>query len=276
MAIVLSLEEIQKQSLEVLSQFDEICTKNGFKYWLTYGTLIGAIRHNGFIPWDDDIDVMMPRDDFKRFVEFAQENERRLYPLKLHNRANTKNYWYGIPRFSNMNYKYIVEDKYEKQFDIGVFIDIYPLDNFGNTIEDAKRIFNKCRFFNRKYDWYINSISQGGFFRSLAKLILHIIVRIKEGANYSQRIDQEIVEYICQNTSNSDEFLGMVAFAGKIVRYDKRIVGDIDIVRHDFSGKQFNIPKEYDYILRQSFGDHMILPPEGERHPTHNYRVEIR
>ena len=215
MAIVLSLEEIQKQSLEVLSRFDEICTKNGFKYWLTYGTLIGAIRHNGFIPWDDDIDVMMPRDDFNRFIEFTQENERSLYPLKLHNRANTKNYWYGIPRFSNMNYKYIVEDKYEKQFDIGVFIDIYPLDNFGNTIEDAKRIFNKCRFFNRKYDWYINSISQGGFFRSLAKLILHIIVRIKEGANYSQRIDQEIVasKSLIQSLSKCRQYTDLLQYS---------------------------------------------------------------
>ena len=133
----LSLAEIQNKSLEVLIKFDELCAQNDFKYWLTYGTLIGAIRHDGFIPWDDDIDVMMPRDDFNRFIKFAIEHEEDLYPFKIHNRANTKNYWYGIPRFSNMKYKYIVEDNYEKPFDIGVFIDIYPLDNYGNTKKEA-------------------------------------------------------------------------------------------------------------------------------------------
>ena len=100
----LTLQECQQEALKVLIKFDEICKKNNFKYFLIYGTLIGAIRHNGFIPWDDDLDVMMPREDFDKFVRYAKDNAKGLLPFKLCDRSNTENYCYGIPRFSNLEF----------------------------------------------------------------------------------------------------------------------------------------------------------------------------
>ena len=136
----LTLRECQQQMLRVLLRFDEICKENKFKYFLYGGTLIGAVRHNGYIPWDDDTDVMMPRSDFDKFIQFAKDNEKVLYPFRLCDRANTKNYYYGIPRFSNMEFRYVVDNEHEKTFDIGTFIDIYPLDNDCDTKSDAVKL----------------------------------------------------------------------------------------------------------------------------------------
>lgn len=271
----LSLQEIQKCALDVLSKFDEICIENGFKYWLSFGTLIGAIRHNGFIPWDDDIDVMMPRKDFDKFIQFAKENEKALYPFRLHDRSNTQNYWYGIPRFSNMEYKYVVDDKYEKPFDIGVFIDIYPMDNYGDSIEEAEILFNHCKKLNRQYDWYINSVSQGNIFRTIIKKILHIYMRVTKSSSYSQEIDNEIRSFILNNSSDDNRYCGHVAFAQKLGRYDKQVIQDMKVIRHVFEDREFNIPENYQHVLK-GYGDFMQFPPESERHPTHNYKVYKR
>ncbi|WP_303834050.1 phosphorylcholine transferase LicD [Ruminococcus flavefaciens] len=270
------LKDIQALSLTVLKRFDEICQKNGFKYFLAYGTLIGAIRHNGFIPWDDDIDVMMPRKDFNRFIAYTEKHKKELYPLKLHNRRNTENYYYGIPRFSDMKYQYTVIDNYEKGFDIGVFIDIYPLDNFGNNREDAERLFKKCRQMNREFDWYVNTISKVSFIRTLVRKTMHCLMHIKYKKDYKNEIDKRIEKYILNNTSEDDKYIGVVLWASKIWQYDKSKLQGLKTVRHKFEDYEFNIPAAYDYMLKKGYGDYMQLPKEEDRHPYHNYRIQVR
>lgn len=77
----LSLREIQLASLEILKVIDSICRANGFRYYLAYGTLIGAVRHHGFIPWDDDIDIQMPRPDYDLFLQYFDGHREELKPL---------------------------------------------------------------------------------------------------------------------------------------------------------------------------------------------------
>ena len=79
----LSLEEVHKETLNVLKKIDEICEHNDIKYSIMYGTLIGYMRHNGFIPWDDDMDVCMLRPEYDKFVAYCNEHEEELYPFKL-------------------------------------------------------------------------------------------------------------------------------------------------------------------------------------------------
>ena len=272
----LTLQETQQCALNVLTKFDSICTDQKFKYWLTYGTLIGAIRHNGFIPWDDDIDVMMPRNDFDKFVEYAKKHENLLYPFKLHDRSNTKNYWYGIPRFSDMTYKYIITDKHEKPFDIGVFIDIYPLDYVGDTIQDAKNVITWCKKMNRKYDWYINDRSQGGHLRSTAKSVLHKVIRTKYGNNFDKEIDVIISEKLKKMDTGENKYLSPAAWSNDYVILEKDKMMNFETVKHRFEDKEFSIPRAYDYLLSITHGDYMTLPPESKRHPTHNYVIKLR
>jgi len=271
---ILSLQESQKASLNVLIKFAQICKENNFRYFLMYGTLIGAIRHNGFIPWDDDIDVMMPREDFDLFLKYAEDNKDELYPFKLHNRANTQNYYYGIPRFSDMTYKYIKTDNFNRTFDIGVFIDIYPWDNYCNNPDDGKKLLKKCIALNMNYVHYANfSNITDNLIKSVIRKCFYVFLRASKGNNYSERIDSIVREYIMSKTSDNDKFLGHIVFSPGVIQFEKSKLMDLASIPHEFSGHTFNIPAAYDYILRTLYGDYMQLPPEKDRHPTHDYYI---
>lgn len=270
----LSIQESQQAALNVLIKFDRICKENNFRYFLIYGTLIGAIRHNGFIPWDDDIDVMMPREDYDRFVRHVFNNSEDLLPFKFHNRSNTDNYWYSVSRFSDMTYKYINLDIWGQNIDIGVFIDIYPWDNYGNSREDAERLFYNVRKENEKYMHYINTKnSNDGMIKSLERKLLSSALLIVKGKDYSKKIDSIVREYILSNTSESDKYIGHLFGAAGIRQYEKSKLMNLEAIPHEFAGHTFNIPAAYDYILRTGYGDYMQLPPEKDRHPTHDYEI---
>lgn len=268
----LSLRDIQQASLQVLIKFDQICKEKGFKYFLFYGTLIGAVRHNGFIPWDDDVDVMMPRDDFDKFIDYAEKHDTELYPFKLHTRENTLNYYFGIPRFSDMRYRYYNESSIETDFDIGAFIDIYPLDNCGNSKKEAHKIWVGCNRRNFTYSRYVNkSIKGEKCFKRIIRYICFFVLRIIKGKNYNQRIEHIIRQYIMSKTSDSDRYCGVVSW--EIEQFDKRCLMNFESIEHAFEGYYFSIPAAYDYILKTTYGDYMKLPPEDERHPSHSYRI---
>ena len=131
----LSLQEIQQANLSALVEIDRICRENRLRYFLAYGTLIGAVRHHGFIPWDDDVDIFMPRKDYDALHKILGDGI--VNGFKLCTRANTKHYPYYIPRFCNMRYRYETEQK-EPIFDIGAFVDIYPLDNYCSDMEHGR------------------------------------------------------------------------------------------------------------------------------------------
>ena len=126
----LSIEEIHEGTLGILKKIIEICDEINVNYFLAYGSLIGAVRHGGFIPWDDDLDIVMLRPDYEIFNQYCLKHERELYPFKLINRKNEKKYPYNIARFNDLRYRDIYENVQE--YDSGMFIDVYPLDGAGH------------------------------------------------------------------------------------------------------------------------------------------------
>ena len=131
----LTTREMQEVSLEILHTIASICEKQHFRYALIYGTLIGAVRHKGYIPWDDDVDIMMPRPDYDRLLHYLKENIADYPHLKVFNREECLEYPYMITRISDQRYRIKMEN--EKSFGLGVFIDIYPYDGLGDTKQEA-------------------------------------------------------------------------------------------------------------------------------------------
>lgn len=266
----LTLNEIQQESLKILIKIDEICRKLDLKYFLAYGTLIGAIRHKGFIPWDDDIDIMMPRKDYIELKKYFDTHEEELKPLKICTRENVKNYEYYIPRVSNTNFKYINMIKRKPDVDLGTFVDIYPIDNFGND-DSAKEIVEKIRKINEEYVLYISGISNTQLYKTIIKYPLHLIKRLKRGKNYHLRINKTIDDIIAHSFSDDDKYVGVPAWIFRFVQYKREWMNDL--IEVEFEGHKFYAPKNYDEILKLEYGNYMELPPENQRFPHHDYKI---
>ena len=131
--ISLKIEEIQEVSLRILKRITSVCEEHGFRYTLAFGTLIGAIRHKGFIPWDDDVDILMPRPDYERFILYLTNHP--IEDLKVFNWKCVKNYPLGITRICDMRYR-VLENNFI-DFDHGIFVDVYPVDGLANSYNDV-------------------------------------------------------------------------------------------------------------------------------------------
>ena len=132
-------DEFKKIELGALEKLDSICTKNGFCYYLAFGTLLGAIRHQGFIPWDDDVDVWMPRKDYDQFVKYCKRHQESISPYRINHFSNNKNYCMSMARFYDS--RTLVVEEHVRPCNLGVFIDVYPLDGCGNSKKEALSIF---------------------------------------------------------------------------------------------------------------------------------------
>ena len=267
----LSLDEIKAASLETLTVFDSFCRKNELKYCLAYGTLLGAVRHHGFIPWDDDVDVWMPRKDFNRMKQIAKNNKEVMKGFNLCYRENTRNYTYYIPRFSNNNYIYKSVLRKFKNPEIGVFIDIYPLDNYGMNKRIGDKLEKRIRRINRNYAIYLDGYSYTGGKRKYFKLLLHYMLKCFHGNDYPQKVDNSIEKFIEKHTSDNDASIGVITWETYFVRYPRELFDNF--IEWNFLDKFFFIPEKYDEILTLTYGDYMKLPPEKERVPYHGYRI---
>lgn len=137
----LSFREAQLGAYEILKFLDELCRKHKFRYFLMYGSLIGAVRNKGIIPWDDDVDIMMPRKDYDQLISYCREHGDDIKPFVLFENSLNINYPHPIARMSDSRYRLDFEN--EKDYGLGLFVDIYPLDGAGNNIKGAHKLVHK-------------------------------------------------------------------------------------------------------------------------------------
>lgn len=266
----LDIKEIQNVSFQILLLIAEICDKLQLKYVLAYGTLIGAVRHKGYIPWDDDVDIQMPRPDFEKLVKYFDDNKEALLPYKLLNRTNTPNYPYLLTRI--VDSRYTLDVKNENPCGMGIFVDIYTMDGAGNSLKDARNLLSKTK-------WYVSCIflstrkslridGTKGYIKRCIKPFFYLYVKLK-GTNYFvnklynliQKLDYEKSTYIANlewdNTNTS---------AMKKTDIENR-------VEVSFNGHSFWAPANYHQYLTSIYGDYMKLPPERDRVYHHLYKA---
>ena len=270
----LKLEEIQQASLAILDEIDRICAKQHLTYYLAYGTLIGAVRHHGFIPWDDDLDIMMPRADYEKLRRYFKKKYEG--KLKLCTRADTDRYIYGIYRVVDPSYVFENTNEYELGYDGGAFIDIYPLDAFGGEgPEEEKRaakVFRKINAMNQVYGSWMKPGAKTKIWRKPVKYLCWLYVKLfKGGKKYCRRIDRDFRDIIEEEFSPDDAYVGVVAWDDRVVRYRREWFEET--ARLPFAGREFSVPADWDDVLKTYYGDYMALPPEKDRHPQHDYRL---
>lgn len=268
----MKMEEIQKVALDILKFVTEICEKNGYRYCLIYGTLIGAIRHQGFIPWDDDVDIMMPRPDYELFLKWTETHKDVMGVFQVFNRACCKDYIYGITRISDS--RYVIEKDDEKNCGMGIFIDIYPYDGLGNDKKIALEKLSRTRFLcdtivdmTRKGCRLPSSLNWKG---KIVSLIEFLIRKIRGVDYYYEKLDALRED----NTFDDSDYVGpLIWFFTKPERVlFPRVMFD-NLVRVAFEDGFFYVPGEYDALLTQEYGDYMTPPPIEKRIYHHQYRA---
>lgn len=261
----LSLEEIQQGSFQNLVKIKEIFDMNSWKYYLAYGTLIGCIRHKGFIPWDDDIDIWVPRPDYEKFVDYCIKHKEELYPYELIHYKTNDRYIYPIARFSDSRYK--IDYTNAKDYGLGLFVDIYPLDGIykhdlilRKKIESLKKLVDLC---GAK-----NMVKGSSKIKNILKVPYYNIVKHIDINKLLTKLDKLSQKY----SYDSSEIFG--CWWGENERnYEKRLLGDNNEIFKEFNGIDFRVPVGYDEILRKVYNNYMELPPEEERVAHHFYTV---
>lgn len=266
----MSMKEIQSVSLEILKKIADICDQEGLKYSLAWGTLIGAVRHKGYIPWDDDVDIQMPRPDYERLKEFFNKNADALYPLRLFDNS-VNGYPYMLARVSNDDY--VIDTINEKPCGMGIFVDIYILDGTGDTYEDAWNYASKtCKYprliflSTRKY-YHFGTTK--GFLKRLFKVFVFIYAKIM-GKEYFER---KLLSIISQKPYDQKDYVGCVSWCERPKYAVIKKSEFEDMIDFQFENYKFKGPREYDKYLRIWYGDYMQLPPEKERIYHHLYKA---
>ena len=278
----ISPEEHKKRALEILLEVADFCEKNNFRYYLAYGTLIGAVRHKGFIPWDDDIDIQMPRPDYDRFAEAFNAANRKRNLLAI--MPTDKIAKHTFMKVCDMDTKKIEGGfTYKNEDYLGIDIDIFPLD--GMSKDDAKY---KKEFYKRKklYGKYVKMNSS----LYTADLTLDLI----SFAKFAWRSWIVLQGKFYNLFDNCDELLekmheeevkipyGTAEMVGTMCSFydyfgDRHPKSCFDkYIYVDFERHKFRAPIGYDEVLKNEYGDYMTPPPENKQETHHVTRIFVK
>ena len=263
----IQFEEMKKIELNILIYFTEVCEENNLRYYLGGGTLLGAVRHKGFIPWDDDIDVMMPRSDFQKLLSLSINNEN--YNII---KPGTAGYYYNFAKL--VDTRTILEEKGIKRIDgLGVYIDIFPLDGMPETPDARKKRFKELNSIRKR----INNtcLLKPKFHRNpFAYLNACRIYNSNKNIDLSS-LQKKYLDSALKNSFDDSEFVFAAggAYGARDIFPGKWFEKEIELQFENLSVKAFN---GYDFYLTQLYGDYMTLPPEDKRVTPHHSIVYFK
>ncbi|MDE6655547.1 MAG: LicD family protein [Anaeroplasmataceae bacterium] len=260
------LKKLQDIEIELLQEVDRICQKHNLVYTLAFGTLLGAVRHQGFIPWDDDIDIWMPREDYNKFKEICKTELNEKYFYQSH--STDKKYYYVFDklRVNNTVFKETFLAKHKMHH--GVFLDIFPLDYVADKPSKRKRQYFLFHFYRTGLiSKFVDIKARKGkkkFMAMILKLLYlffpmrFLYKKANKHATKYQHIPQKYYTDFSVGLGRVDDMYLLP------VEYFK------DIIRVPFGPIEANVPKQYDELLRKTYGDYMQLPPVENRKTEHD------
>lgn len=263
-------EEVKKVQVEILLEFDRICKENNIHYNLYYGTLLGAVRHKGFIPWDDDIDVAMTRENYNKFLEvYSQQIDEKYF---VQNYESDPNFFRTFTRVRKN--KTIYKQRHYKDLDIhhGIFIDVFPFDGVDQN-KNKETLRYKYLYFLRR----LNIIKHFGVDKNASrvkKAAQNLINQVIPNLKFNQYLTKVMTRKNNMNTGYIND-INDVSEYNSFEKYLIKKEDFLDSILMDFEGHQFPIPSKYDKYLKRAYGDYMKLPPKEERKPHHQI-IEIK
>ena len=248
------LRKAQLKMVDILLEFDRICKKYDIEYWISYGTLLGAVRHKGFIPWDDDCDICMMRNDYNKFMEIASKE----LPdnLIIQNHKIDPYYPGNMTKIRMKNTKFVEYDESENErYHQGIFIDIFIFDYYPSYVANILNCMNIInRFKTKRTEYPKGSVMRIGI-QVLSLIPYALYTTIAKVLNYTS----------IPFKSNSDyKYIGLEVNCSDRKYYDKSLVFPLKRQVY-FEGYVFNTPYNHEEILRKMYGDYMVLPKPNNR-----------
>lgn len=268
------LQEFHEQLLDILLEFDRICKSNDIVYSLAFGTLLGAVRHNGFIPWDDDVDVMLDRNNFDKFCEVCPKCVGKDYFFQ--SKITEKKYPYNICRLRKNNTAMIYDTWKESGIHLGIYIDIYPVDNLADN--KFKRSMQKLAIIvSTPVRIARNPVifkTGGNKFNSTLKNIIYYCTKICPKKLFDKLEHHNLVHYDDRECKEC----GIICEGGTLIRTPRDMKPfSTEFMKNytevDFEGHRFCSIANYNDLLTHWYGDYMKLPPESERGMYHKPEI---
>jgi lipopolysaccharide cholinephosphotransferase len=258
--------KIQLLGLEILKTIHKICKENKLTYYMVCGNILGAIRHKGFIAWDDDIDLAMPRPDYEIFIKRAGE----LLPNRY--RLSEKFYSSSYPCYHVKVYDTqttVVEDAKAGSIIGGVSVDIFPLDGLGNNSAIFKKVIKKIRSKEQLIDLTENKSRANLSLVSRFKLFIFKNIFLYRFAD-KQKMLKNLDKYARRFDYNESVYVGALMCDPDTKEcMPKSVFGKPTL--YDFEGEKFYGPENYDKYLRTKYGDYMILPDKENQKSSHKF-----
>lgn len=253
-------KEIHDCLLNILKDVDEFCRQNGLRYSLAYGTLIGAVRHHGFIPWDDDIDIQMPRPDFERFIrEYGREPGARY--RCLYNTVNEEERFQHFFAKVHDTHTVCIQGK-SVVYKFGVNLDVFPIDGRPDDTREQRKMERQLSSWAHRLNICSTKLDLFNFHQPLrAKLQAHIF-----GPKHWVKKCNELMRRYDFETSN---FAGLVStvYNGLGGVFDRGLFEEYTLL--EFEGSRFKAFSRWDEFLSKYYGEYMKLPPVHKRRSHH-------
>lgn len=261
----LTLQELKDIEFNLLKVFDEFCKENNIRYFLAYGTLLGAVRYKKFIPWDDDVDLLIPRDDYERMIKLFKDSDRyRLFAFE-----KDSDYLYPFAKLCDMTTRKD-EFGYKSALDLGVDIDLFPLDAWDDDLEKAKDEAKRIR----KLMFYLGlsrlkKADSANPIKRIIKSVVMLSCKIRGSKHFLSKIEKEA----CKAGQQGKVYVGAKSWC---VYGERGIIpaeafsSAVDI---EFEGETFPAPVGWDMYLRCLYGDYLPEPPKEKQKTHHSFKA---
>lgn len=262
-----TLKRVQETELEILHDFVKICEQNHLTYFGIAGTGIGALRHGGFIPWDDDIDIAMPRKDLERFIKIAKEKYNDKYQVL--NCIENPNFPLMTTQWVMRGTSFVISSFKHVKCDLGIFLDLFPLDNIPDDNDTYKKQARKVFIFSKLM--ILRSVPFPILtYTGIKKRLIHAVCAC---IYYFMAVFQISRKWLCNKCYEAStiyddqQTANRVAFIGDTTPYDCIFYKDeiYPLRKVDFEDIQINLPARIEKKLEESFGDWQTLPPVEKR-----------